>query len=327
MADQRCAGHRNSLAWVLRFMCSAVVLMSFVSGVHGQRTITVSKDGRGNFMTVGGALNAATPGSRIVIAAGVYREQVRLRKSNIILIGVPGQTVIIYKQSAAQAGSTEKSATFIVHSQAAGFQAVGVTFTNDYGPNYKEGDQAVALNVQADSSFFNCRFIGWQDTLYAKKGRQFYQNCYIEGSVDFAFGAATAQFVNCDLYAKKRGNAVIASYTAQKRGSASETNGYVFVGGKLRCDPGVKAYLGRTWGMYARTVFIEVVMDDCITPAGWSVISGRGGTTTSFSAEYNCRGPGANRSGRVSWSRVLTPEQASFFRSSNFIGGPRPQPK
>lgn len=29
--------------------------------------------------------------------------------------------------------------------------------------------------------FYGCSFIGWQDTLYAKAGQQYYKRCYIEG--------------------------------------------------------------------------------------------------------------------------------------------------
>ncbi len=51
--------------------------------------------------------------------------------------------------------------------------------------------QAVACFVSADRAFFkNCRFLGYQDTLYTygKHSRQYYEDCYIEGTVDFIFG-------------------------------------------------------------------------------------------------------------------------------------------
>nr|WP_262919161.1 pectinesterase family protein [Niabella hibiscisoli] len=35
------------------------------------------------------------------------------------------------------------------------------------------------------------------------KSKQYYKNCYIEGTTDFIFGAATALFENCSIYCKK----------------------------------------------------------------------------------------------------------------------------
>lgn len=30
-------------------------------------------------------------------------------------------------------------------------------------------------------AFYACQFIGYQDTLFAKDGTQYYKNCYVEG--------------------------------------------------------------------------------------------------------------------------------------------------
>ncbi|GBG76149.1 hypothetical protein CBR_g21897 [Chara braunii] len=303
--------------------CVIVMLLAMVGRVVG---LIVAKDGTGDFMKLGQALNAASPGTRIIVKPGEYREKVVVTTPNIVLIGTPGQSVIVQSDSASDAGSTLLSATFTVKTKATGFVAMGMVFKNDFGPNSNVGDQAVAAAIMADSSFYDCQFLGWQDTLYAKRGRQYYKDCYIDGSVDFAFGAATAQFVDCVLYAKRRGSLTIASYTAQQRLSSTDTNGYVFIGGHLKCDAGVRAFLGRAWGKFARTVFIKVAMDDCIDPLGWSSVGDSDMGASSFSAEYECTGPGADRSGRVSWSKVLTDAEAATFSSPAFIGGPRGPP-
>ena len=62
----------------------------------------------------------------------------------------------------------------------------------------------MACFVSGDRAYFkNCRFLGNQDTLYTygKDSRQFYDHCYIEGTVDFIFGWSTALFKDCTIIA------------------------------------------------------------------------------------------------------------------------------
>ncbi|RZJ99976.1 MAG: hypothetical protein EOO43_25390, partial [Flavobacterium sp.] len=92
---------------------------------------------------------------------------------------------------------TSGSASFYIYGE--GFTAENITFQNTAGPV----GQAVALFVAADkATFINCRMLGFQDTLYtyAAGSRQYYYKCYIEGTVDFIFGAATAVFDNCEIF-------------------------------------------------------------------------------------------------------------------------------
>lgn len=49
--------------------------------------------------------------------------------------------------------------------------------------------QAVAARIFGDrSAFFDCGFMGFQDTLWDVQGRHLFENCYIEGAIDFIFG-------------------------------------------------------------------------------------------------------------------------------------------
>ena len=51
------------------------------------------------------------------------------------------------------------------------------------------GKQAVALRITGDKgAFYNCRFLGAQDTLFDQQGRHYFKTCYIEGSIDFICG-------------------------------------------------------------------------------------------------------------------------------------------
>src|SRR5436189_55154 len=83
------------------------------------------------------------------------------------------------------------------------FTAENITFQNDAG--FTAG-QAVAVEAVGDKAIFrNCRFIGNQDVLFtsSEKSRQYYENCYIEGTTDFIFGSATVWFEKCHIHSKK----------------------------------------------------------------------------------------------------------------------------
>ncbi|KAH1074768.1 hypothetical protein J1N35_027096, partial [Gossypium stocksii] len=46
------------------------------------------------------------------------------------------------------------------------------------------GAQAIALRVSDDrSAFYNCKFIGFQDTLCDDRGNHFFMDCNIRGTV------------------------------------------------------------------------------------------------------------------------------------------------
>lgn len=80
-------------------------------------------------------------------------------------------------------------------------------------------------------------------------------------------------------------------------------------------------YLGRAWGMYSCVVFIRSNIAEKIIPAGWYNWADVKRQKTVFYEEYKCTGMGANRAGRMKWSRVLTASQAAAFSSLNFIDG------
>ncbi len=80
-----------------------------------------------------------------------------------------------------------------------------ITFENSSGPG---GSGRWPVRVDGDMvTFKNCRFLGFQDTLYphGEKSRQYYKDCYIEGTVDFIFGWSTAVFEDCTIFCKKEG--------------------------------------------------------------------------------------------------------------------------
>ena len=185
-----------------------------------------------------------------------------------------------------------------------------VSFENSAGEG-KEIGQAVAVFTDGDFLFFNrCRFLGNQDTLYTygrfgKFGgikRNYFKDCYIEGTTDFIFGTSIAYFENCLIHSKKN-SYVTAASTLQ-----GQKYGYVFVNCKLTADEGVtKCYLGRPWGAYAKTVFINCELGSHILPEGWHDWEKEGKPDTkknSYYAEWGSYGPGA-QGPRVKWAHTL----------------------
>lgn len=57
------------------------------------------------------------------------------------------------------------------------------------------GAQAVAIRIAGDeSAFVGCGFFGAQDTLHDDRGRHYFKDCYIQGSIDFIFGNAKSLY-------------------------------------------------------------------------------------------------------------------------------------
>jgi PelA/Pel-15E family pectate lyase len=280
--------------------------------------ITVAADGSGTVKTVAEAIEKVPENNKkrfvIFIKPGVYREQIRIpaNKPYISLIGEKAETTkLTFNLSNKEAGSTSASYSFYVGGH--DFHAENLTFENSFG----QGSQAVAVLTEADRLIFkNCRFLGWQDTLYAKNGRQFFENCYIEGHVDFIFGQAAAVFENCVIHSK--GDGYIA---APMRFAADESAGLVFINSKLTGENTKKGvYLGRPWRDYGRTVFLDTEMGAHIVPAGWHHwVPER--ERTAYFAEYNSRGAGAKPETRVKWARQLSKDEAKNFSAENFLKG------
>jgi PelA/Pel-15E family pectate lyase len=279
--------------------------------------IVVAADGSGDFPTVQQAVDhvPANNTQRVVIQIkpGVYREQVRVSagKRYLTFRGEdPHKTILTFKISAQEAGNTRLAFSTLIN--AADFRAENITFENTFGA----GSQAVALFVDADrAEFRNCRFLGWQDTLFVNGARHWFKDCYIEGHVDFIFGSASAVFENCTIHSKGAGYV-----TAHYRTSDEENTGFVFVRSRLTGkDTGQGVYLGRPWRPYARVVFIECWLGEHIRPEGWDNWRDPAREKNAWFAEYKSNGPGANATARVSWSKQLTVSEVAAFSPKAFF--------
>lgn len=269
----------------------------------------VAKDGSGDFFTIQEAIDAV-PNFRknvrttILVRKGVYNEKIVVPESkiNISLIGEEGAVISYddYAQKKNRFGeeiSTSGSSSCYIY--APDFYAENITFENRAG----RVGQAVACFVSGDRAYFkNCRFLGNQDTLYTygKGCRQYYEECYIEGTVDFIFGWSTAVFNRCHIHSKRDG------YVTAPSTDAGQKYGYVFVDCNLTADEGVsKVYLSRPWRPYAQAVFISCNLGKHIKSEGWHNWDKKQAEKTVLYAEYNSKGEGANPKARASFSKQL----------------------
>jgi pectinesterase len=294
-------------------------LAQTTAAAQSEHDVVVAADGSGHVRTVQAAVDKVPKYNwkRVVIfiKPGIYNEQVQIppTKPYVSLRGGKAEETKITFNVKAVAGSSDRTActAFIgghdVHVE-------NITFENSFGP----GAQAFAVVANADRLIFkNCRFLGWQDTLYAKMGRQYFDNCYIEGSADFIFGQATAAFENCTLHSKAGGY-----IAAPMRFSAAEPSGLVFIQCKLTGATGRHdVFLGRPWRPYGRAIYIECEMGAHIRREGWNNKGNPSNEKTAYFAEYNSNGPGANLAGRVKWSHQLGKDEARHFETENFLKG------
>ncbi|KAK4263279.1 hypothetical protein QN277_028718 [Acacia crassicarpa] len=180
---------------------------------------------------------------------------------------------------------------------------------------------ALAARIYGDkSAFFDCGFLGFQDTLWDVQGRHYYKNCYIQGAMDFIFGSGQSYFENCLInvtLTTSKARVRHGYITAQGRSSKDETSGFVFRGGKVVGSGPV--FLGRAYGPYSRVIFHGTFLDSVISPQGWDDWHHTKNVGHLMYAEVDCIGQGANRKKRVPWETNLSPAQLNQFSKSSFI--------
>jgi pectinesterase len=287
----------------------------------------VDQNGNGDFTTVQEAIDAVPflrkNVTEIYIRNGIYKEKLTVpaTKTNVTLIGEDVlKTIITYDDYASKHNrfgeemGTSASASAFVNGD--NFKAENITFENSAGPV----GQAVAVRVDGDlATFINCRFLGFQDTLYphGEKSRQYYLSCYIEGTTDFIFGWSTVVFEDCEIYSKKGGQYITAASTLQ-----DSPYGFVFVNCKMTGDaPANSVYLGRPWRPFARTVLIHCELGKHIKNEGWHNWNKSEAEKTAFYAEYQSLGPGANPAARVIWSHQLSEDSIKQYTLKQIFNG------
>jgi pectinesterase len=300
-----------------------LLLATFLTAeLSAQTNVYVATDGSAQFTSVQSAIMSVPMGTSenpvvIHIAPGTYKELIYIQREKRFfkLVGQSATNTIltfnlyagITNAEGKPIGTFKTPSTWI---DADDFTAENLTFENSAGPV----GQALAIRVDGDREIFrNCRFLGWQDTILLNRGRQYFENCYICGHVDFIFGAATAWFDKCEIHALRDGYLTAASTPVDV------PFGYVFNRCKITGETNAHTLLGRPWRQYASTIYLNCDMSDVVKPVGWNDW-GKSHATIRY-AEYKSTGPGANPTNRADWSKQLTSAEARKITLVNVLGG------
>lgn len=304
-----------------------ITVCGFISCQSQSKIIVVAHDGSGNYSTVQAAFNSIPVHNKraitVFIKDGIYKEKLHLdsTKDFVTVIGEDEFKTILTNDDhtgmvtrKGDTVNTRNSYSFMV--SANNFTAKNITIQNNAG--FTAG-QAVALESDGDKAqYFNCRILGFQDILFTNnpKSRQFYEDCYIEGTTDFIFGSATVWFEHCHIHSKKNSHVTAAS-TPQ-----DHQFGYVFNDCILTGDTTLhNVSLGRPWRPYASVTYIHCFIGPQIKPEGFSNWNNTDNYKTARYAEYEDYGPGADKSGRVSWEKQLNDNEIKKFTIENVLKG------
>ncbi|GAA4265301.1 hypothetical protein GCM10022256_09130 [Frondihabitans peucedani] len=294
-----------------------------------QTVLTVGP--QGTFSTITAAL-ASIPSSslanyRIDIAPGTYDESFEIDQPNVTLHGTgaaPGDVVISSARASGSSDPDEPEATLGTAGSAVVYVTgsnvtldhltVANTFDEAANPQITSA-QAVALRVEGDRfTADTVRLLGNQDTLLADtpkpttRIRQYYVDSYLEGDVDYLFGAGTAVFQRDTFKSLDRGKSNNGYLTAASTDKGSKY-GFLITDSKVVSNAAAGTInLGRPWhpsadpDALASVVIMNTWLPKAVdTAAPWDDMASTNsaGVKVNFTwqsarfAEFGNSGPGA----------------------------------
>lgn len=215
----------------------------------------------------------------IILTPGEYRQKVKISHSNITLRGLEKEnTKIIYNDFSHKIHeddgllyNTFRTATLTITGSNVSIENLTIENDSGYGPLI---GQALAVAVYGTGNKFDtCHLVGHQDTLFIGPlpielteryahilpaderttvvGKHKFENCTIEGDVDFIFGSGDALFTNCNVLLTRKGYVTAPSHYHENQ------LGFIFYKCKISNVSDSTMVLGRPWRDYGRVTFID----------------------------------------------------------------------
>ena len=263
----------------------------------------------------------------ILVKEGDYEEHLIVSSPYITLIGEDSEkTRIFYDTKEWVGGDMGLRCAVKINATATGFSAENLTIENTYkylGNGTISNESCDALrNDAANASYINVRILGYQDTLCANGGTQYYYKCYIAGNVDFIYGnEPRALFNDCKLVFRYNDNKNSGYVCAPKTG-ASVAYGLTFNNCQVISEEGCsgsKYYLARPWGQDAYITWINCYMGKMIRANSANPYSDMSGALASKARfyEFGSFGPGyainVNR-------RQISKSKADSMITASYLG-------
>lgn len=238
----------------------------------------------------------------ILVKEGDYEEHLIVSSPYITLIGEDSEkTRIFYDTKEWVGGDMGLRCAVKINATATGFSAENLTIENTYkylGNGTISNESCDALrNDAANASYINVRILGYQDTLCANGGTQYYYKCYIAGNVDFIYGnEPRALFNECKLAFRYNANKNSGYVCAPKTGALA-AYGLTFNNCQVISEEGCsgsKYYLARPWGQDAYITWINCYMGKMIRANSANPYSDMSGALASKARfyEFGSFGPG-----------------------------------
>ncbi|MFD5018249.1 pectinesterase family protein [Paenibacillus sp. NPDC058367] len=263
----------------------------------------------------------------LYILSAIYNETVRIYRSYLTIIGIGLVEITMNHYAKERDEAGEEINTFATPTLFLGGTDLvleNLVISNSAGQGEPIG-QAVAVYAHCDQTVFrHCTFKGHQDTLFTgplppaprERGafggvplrehhaqyRQLYQHCYIEGTIDFIFGGATAYFDQCEIRSLRHYENNTGYITAAST-PEGQLHGYIFKNCFLTADSDIApVFLGRPWREYAKTVFVGCQMGSHIHPLGWDNWNNSANEQTVRYQEFGVKDTANVRKQRVPWA-------------------------
>lgn len=290
--------------------------------------------------SINDAIASCSEGDTILLEEGIYNEKIKISKNNITIIGKGrDKTIIANKDWSPKIHKDNKEyntfRTYTVMALGNNIIIKDLTIKNLSVPSKTYG-QAVALHVLGDGfELIDSNLISAQDTLFcgplppnlqikyigflekdeltSSYSRQLYKNCYIEGDVDFIFGAGNSIFDNCHIHALKceRGYFFAPSH------NPDQEFGFTCFNCTFSGETKHSMFLARPWRDYGKVTLINsTILNDVIRPEGWNKWNNTERDKTARFEEYNTN---IDTSTFLPWGKHLTKEEASIYTKDNIF--------